>query len=446
MKRLFLLLTVIFLVGVTASVTIAQDDFDWRAYEGTSLNLLLVKHPFADTMIERLPEFEELTGITVTFETVPEEQYFDELTTYFISGSSEYDAFMLGSYMIWQYAPANWLEPLDQYLDDASVTAPDYDADDILPFLIKDQRWDLVDGNETGTGNLWAMPWGFHTSNLIYRVSVFEEHGLDVPADLETLHATCLELRELEPDLTPLVVRGTRSWATIHPAPMSWFASYGGQDFEVQDDGTLVSTLAENAEVMAAADLWGEILRDCAQSNYADFTWYDVSNTFAQGGAAMFYDADIIAYFDHLTSPVGDDYGVAPPPGKPDGDPTANEWIWSIGMSTTSENKEATWYWMQWSTSKDYVIDAAINGLTVNPIRQSAWDDERWEDKVSTITGYYDTFFEIFPHTQVYYTPQSYFFETTTEWSAALQELHAGVPAQEAFEQAQNNINRIIAE
>ena len=138
---------------------------------------------------------------------------------------------------------------------------------------------------------------------------------------------------------------------------------------------------------------------------------------------------------------IGD---CCPPPGKPGADPKANEWIWAIGMNAQSKKKDATWLWMQWTTTKDYVLDAAVNGLTVDPIRTSTWEDQRWKDKISVFTGYVDTFYKIQPYTQVYFTPQTAFFEATTEWAAALQQIHSGVPAKEALEEACKNINESL--
>jgi multiple sugar transport system substrate-binding protein len=283
---------------------------------------------------------------------------------------------------------------------------------------------------------LYALPWGFHTSNLLYRKSIFEECGVDVQKDLEQLYEVGLKLKECKPDMIPLTVRGTRSWATIHPSVMSWFTSYGGKDFEVGEDGTLTCALNKNPEAVAAHELWGKIIREIAQPNYADYTWYDVGNAFAQGKAVMFYDADIIGYFLRGDSSFPDDWGLAPPPGKPGGNPTANEWIWSVGINAFSEKKDAAWLWMLWSTSKDYVLDAAVNGLTIDPIRKSTWDSEEWAKLNEGFTGYVETFKEIEPYTQVYYTPQKAFFEATTEWSSALQQIHAGTPAQEALDEA----------
>ena len=50
----------------------ASADFNWRRYEGESIDVLLAVSPRADLLVEYQPEFEELTGITANTDVVPE--------------------------------------------------------------------------------------------------------------------------------------------------------------------------------------------------------------------------------------------------------------------------------------------------------------------------------------------------------------------------------------
>ena len=44
-------------------------DFDWKQAAGrTSISVSFNQHPYADAMIQRLPQFKELTGIDVKYE------------------------------------------------------------------------------------------------------------------------------------------------------------------------------------------------------------------------------------------------------------------------------------------------------------------------------------------------------------------------------------------
>ena len=127
-------------------------EFDWGMCKGTELKLLLNQHPYQQALVGELPKFEEMTGMKVTYDVVPEQNYFDKVTIDLQAGeSSTYDAFMTGAYMIWQYAPAGWMEPLEGYINDPAKTNPDYDFEDILPDLRNSEMWNLQPA-----GRIWA--------------------------------------------------------------------------------------------------------------------------------------------------------------------------------------------------------------------------------------------------------------------------------------------------
>ena len=166
-RRLFLLVVVCALLVMGANVvTTSAQDFDWRAFEGTSLKLLLNQHPYQQALVGELPKFEELTGIKVTYDVFPEQNYFDKVTIDLSAGAaSTYDVFMTGAYMIWQYAPAGWMEPLEPYINDPAKTNPDYDFEDIFPDLRNSERWNLEPGAPTSVRvRSTRIPWGFEAN------------------------------------------------------------------------------------------------------------------------------------------------------------------------------------------------------------------------------------------------------------------------------------------
>ena len=132
-------------------------DFDWQKHKGTNLKLLLNKHPYADAMIADLDNFKSMTGMNVTYDIFPEDVYFDKVTAALSSGSSEYDAFMTGAYMTWTYGPAGWIEDLNEYIQDAGRTNPNYNWDDVLPGLRASTAWNGVPGGELGSAD--AKQW-----------------------------------------------------------------------------------------------------------------------------------------------------------------------------------------------------------------------------------------------------------------------------------------------
>ena len=104
------------------------EGFNWKAHDGEELKLLLNQHPYQQALVGELDKFTELTGIKVTYDVFPEQNYFDKVTIDLQAGeASTYDVFMTGAYMIWQYSPAGWMEPLEPYINDPAKTNSDYD-------------------------------------------------------------------------------------------------------------------------------------------------------------------------------------------------------------------------------------------------------------------------------------------------------------------------------
>ena len=129
----------------------SAEDFDWKNYEGTTLNVMFNEHNYSKAVIEKIPEFEELTGITVEYSSTPESNYFDKLNTSLSSRSGTPDVYMTGAYQVWEYAPAGYMEPLDNTLDRV-LTSPDYDFDDFIPAVVDGLKWDTVPGHKVGEG------------------------------------------------------------------------------------------------------------------------------------------------------------------------------------------------------------------------------------------------------------------------------------------------------
>lgn len=434
-KLMTVMLMAVLVMSFGMSVTSAQD-FDWRAHEGTTLNLLLNQHPYQQALVAEIDEFTELTGIEVTFDVFPEQNYFDKVTIDLSAGqNSTYDVFMTGAYQIWQYAPAGWMEPLEPYIEDATKTNPDYDFEDIFEDLRQSERWNLEPGRANlGQGSQYALPWGFETNAFMYRQDLFEKHGLEVPTTLEDMVDVAITLDEAEPDIAGIVVRGSLNWATIHPGFMTMYASYGCVDY----DENMVPQMNSECAV-TVTEAWTEMIREAGPEAWTTYTWYQAGTDFGAGQAGILFDADILGYFQNQPDAAAEDVlgniAWAPGPKGPDGELRTNIWIWSLAMNAGSQNKDAAWYFMQWATGKDFLTTGAVDYNMVNPVRASIWENPDFQAKMAEQTNYLETFNEILANdAKIQFTPQPLFFETTTEWAQALQDIYAGADAQERLD------------
>lgn len=449
-------------MGVTAAtagtlLNLAQtramaQDFDWKAHEGKSLKLLLNQHPYTDALIANLDNFKELTGIDIAYDVFPEDVYFERLTAALASGSSEYDAFMTGAYMTWTYGPAGWVTDLNEWINDPAKTNPNYNWDDFLPGVKASCAWNGQPGGELGSADAkqWCLPWGFELNNLSYNRVMFDRVGASLPGNLDELVETAAKLTaEVGDGVYGIGVRGSRSWATIHPGFLSAYANFGQKDLNISADGKL-SAAMNTAESRDFHSKWVDMIRNSGPRNWATYTWYQVSTDLGAGASAMIYDADIAGYFMNSgDNREAGNLAYAAFKANPDAEaPTPNIWIWSLAMSEFSKDKDATWYFLQWASGAEHALFGATKMDFVNPVRQSIWDDETFRTRLNEgYPGYVEAFDVSAPGAKIQFTAQPLFFDLTTEWAAMLQRMVANeVPVDEGLDQLVESLDRQLVE
>jgi multiple sugar transport system substrate-binding protein len=398
---------------------------DWKQASGAKLAVAFDQHPYAEAIISQLPKFKELTGIDVTHEVTPEENYFDKVTTSLSAKTGTPDVFMTGVYQMWDYASSGRVEPLDKYLSDPALTNPDYNAKDFFESVFNGGKWNLKPGSPTGTGNLYSLPLGFEMYTLAYNKKYFDEKGLKPPETLDELMDLAKKLKGWNgPGSYGVAVRGTRSWATIHPGYMSTFSAAGAKDFVIKD-GKLISGL-DSPEAIAVTAKFAEMIKDGGPPAWSNYTWYQCGADLGAGKAAILYDADILGYFSNAPGSTNQSGNIAfaPPPVLKAGDqPQSNEWVWQLAMNSSSKNKKAAWLFIQYFTGPEFELWAALNAKTVDPARQSIWENKDFKEKIGKIPGYAETFQKTIPNTGIKFTPQPFFIQSTTEWAATLQKI-----------------------
>lgn len=361
------------------SVQAQGDDIDWRQFEGTQLNVLLVSHPFVDALQPLLPEFEALTGITVRTEALAEQPAFEKLLSDLSSNLGTYDVFMTSPLNNWQYAIAGWLEPLDDYIANPALTSAEYDVEDFAPGIWASMRWnrELMDG--IGEGPVWAVPINYETYLLAYRPSVFEAKGFEVPTTYQEVIEIAPQLVDASSNFYGVITRFDKYWDLPFLTFGTMLASYGVE--MIDEEGNLA--ICSPASIKATEDFITIISTSSPQGAGA-FTWYEALQGFASGQYAMsLFEADLFApvYEDENQSEIADDVGYAPTPLGPDGERAAGAWIWAMSMNSASRNKEAAWLFLQWLTSKETMVKTHLAG-NMNPVRASAWEDPQVAEMV----------------------------------------------------------------
>ena len=434
------------LVNMAASRAMAAD-FDWKAHSGKGVKLLLNKHPYTDAMIANLDNFKALTGMEVTYDIFPEDVYFDKVTAALSSRSSEYDAFMTGAYMTWTYGPAGWIPDHNEWIQDASKTSPTYNWDDMLEGVRKSCAWNGRPGGELGSDDAkqWCIPWGYEQNNLSYNAAMLEQIGADVPTNIDELVSVAAKATQELDGVYGIGVRGSRSWATIHPGFLSGYANFGQSDLNVDEDGKL--SAAMNTPVSKEFHTkWVTMIQESGAPDWSTHTWYQVGTDLGAGSSAMIYDADILGYFmNGGGNAMAGQLAYAPFAANPAAAaPTPNIWIWSLAMSQFSRDLDAAWYFVQWASSQEHGLFGAQQMDFVNPVRASVWADEMFRERIaSSYPGYVEMHDLSAPGASIKFTAQPLFFDLTTEWAATLQKMVANeVPVDEGLDQLADSLNR----
>lgn len=434
-----------YLLGEASSRAMAAG-FDWQKYKGKTVTLLLNKHPYTDAMIADLDNFKSMTGMNVKYDVFPEDVYFDKVTAALSSKSGQYDAFMTGAYQTWQYGPAGWLVDLNEYIKDAELTQPEYNWEDVLPNLRASTAWSGVPGSELGGDGAkqWAIPWGFELNSVSYNKRIFDALKLEPPKNLEDMKEKAAKITKDAGGPYGIGVRGSRSWATIHPGYLSGFSNYGARDFNVE--GGKLKAAMNSAQGKAFTKLWVEMIQESGPKNWSTYTWYQVGTDLGAGASGMIFDADILGYFmngggNKEAGNIAYSAFAANPEAKA---PTPNVWIWSLAMNAFGKQKEAAWYFMQWASSVEHDLFGARKMDFVNPVRDSVWKDEAFRARIAkSYPGYLEQYEASAPGSKIYFTAQPLFFNLTTEWAASLQKMVAKeVAVDEGLDQLADSVNR----
>ncbi len=134
--------------GPSSAAQSAQN-FNWQRFSGTTLRVMLNSHPWQKFIQPLIPQFEKQTGIHVQLEVYPEDQFRQKLLLDLSARSSAVDAFMfMPAQNLALYRKEGWLAPLNSYLDNPAMTAPDLAYDDFF----KGVR-DRYDVGESSTGS-----------------------------------------------------------------------------------------------------------------------------------------------------------------------------------------------------------------------------------------------------------------------------------------------------
>jgi len=321
-------------------------NINWQQKSGERLLVGMNKHGFTDAASKLLPQFEKLTGIKVTFDVYPEEEFRKKRLVAMAGGGGIYDVFMIDQ-VLFQYAEAGWVEPLLPYVNNSKLTDPKwFDFEDIF---------EKARAFGTYKGKFYGMPITGEAEILFYRKDLFIKYGLTVPKTMDELHEAAVKLKGK--GIAGIVLRGARGWG-MNVWPWSGFLwSYGGKFFDEAGN-----PIFNSPEGIAATEMYAKLLQDGGPKGPASYTWYEVQSDLAMGKTAMGIDSGMFMALceNPDKSVVAGKMGYAMLPRVPGKELRPNFWYWMIGIDSHSMHKEAAWLFIEWLMSKPTALRIAL--------------------------------------------------------------------------------------
>jgi multiple sugar transport system substrate-binding protein len=348
------------LPGGIAGTAFAQGSgFDWKRFKGEKIEVSLVKSPRADLLQKYQKEFEDLTGITVGSEQVPEQQSRQKIVIEFNSGKTSFDVVQL-SYHVQkrQFAKAMWLEDLRPYLADPKQLMPDLD--------MKDFSAGGMFYATQADGRIDSLPINIDPWILYWNKELFAAKGLAYPKNFDEIVSAAAKLNDTGKGISGMVARGLKN-ANV-PVWSSLMLGYGGDFFD--KSGRLAT---DSPEAIAGAEMYKRLLKDSGPAGVAGFNWNECQSLFLQGKAAMWIDGGGFAppledaAKSRVVGKVG--YGLMPPGPKAQVSAMFGD---GIGISRVSNKKGAAWLYLQWATNKPMQARMLQSGSGA-PVRNSAF-------------------------------------------------------------------------
>jgi multiple sugar transport system substrate-binding protein len=348
--------------------TAAALSFNWRQFQGTTLRVLLVQSHWQQFIMPRLPEFEQLTGIKLATEVYPQGDLWNLLETS-LREPGRVDVFMtLPGLDGVRYLRAGGIQPVNDFLQDRTLTAPDYDWEDFFPRARAAMEIQ---------GTILGPPVMGESLALLYRKDLFQQYQVSVPKTLDELEAAArfLHKKPMGPGGAPgvgIVSRGKGANATSIYA--AYLHALGGTWL----DGTHHVTINEPVSLEALERL-GRLLGSYAPPKISDFDWQEASALFMDGRAAMYLEGNSIFPLLEYSSKsrVAGKVGYALFPAGPGG-PGTTLAMRGLAIGRLSKNAGAAWLFLQWASSPEMVRRALVADVLVG--RQSAWKDKyNWE-------------------------------------------------------------------
>jgi multiple sugar transport system substrate-binding protein len=336
-----------------------QAKINWKQAEGEQITVAVIPASYFENLIALQPQFESLTGVKVRFEKVPPGQIRQKSMLDLSSKTATYATHAADPMYYPLYVSNKWVEPLDKYLNDSSLTDKSwFKYDNIIPAW---READSVDGKPYG------IPYDGEVTVQVYRKDLYAAKGLKPAETFDQLLSNAKALTDPAERIYGLAIRGFAGAGQNMYVYPSIFRAFGGSWMH---DGKVV---VNSPEAVKALQWYVDALTQYAPPAVRNWNWPDIADAFSQGTVATYLDAHSSAAV--ITNPekskVVGKIAYARWPKGPSGKRVTSIWNWGfpVNSALSEKQKKATWLFIQWAASEE--TQARTSYKWTGPARRS---------------------------------------------------------------------------
>jgi len=334
-----------------------------KDYKGTEIKVIFLDRPGYRATIKMLPEFEQKTGIKVSYEIVP---YDSSREKEVLDFSAQGDLAIALVDLVWigEYAESGWIVPIDDLQKKfPNLVDPDLDLNDFFPLLL----------NAFGTwnGKVYGLPFDNYSGLLFYNKDMLQAAGFDKPPETWDQLITDYAPKLTKDGKYAYALQSRRGETQSCDSFMRFLWPWGGSLLDSKFKCNLSDPKSQEGLAFRLK------LMKYMPPGIVDFDHSEAVNALAQGQVAMIteWSAFYSTLTDPKTSKIVNSLAIAPEPKGPDGrKPALGGFSLAVTTQVDDKKKGAAWLFIQWVTSKakakEYVEDGGVSG------RQSTYQDK----------------------------------------------------------------------
>src|SRR3954468_4970767 len=237
---------------------------NWKQVEGETITVAVIPASYFENLISLQPQFEALTGVHLRFEKVPPGQIRQKALLDLSSKTATYATHAADPMYYPLYVSNKWVDPLDKYLADPSLTDKDwFKYDDII------KAWRDADSMN---GVPYGIPYDGEVTVQVYRKDLYDAKGLKPADTYDQLVSNAKALTDTGNRIYGLALRGFAGAGQNMYIYPSIFRSFGG------NWGTGNNIVVNSPEAVQALTWYVDVLSQYAPPAVRNWNWPDIAD------------------------------------------------------------------------------------------------------------------------------------------------------------------------